>query len=103
MKFSTFLYKVGGNAEIFDYFCNRLRTMNMRRTEVVNQISKAIRKVDPTATAILYGSEARGDARSDSDIEIRFFLCLGVTRIRINEHEYSRNRFLLGASGGGKL
>ena len=74
MKFSTFLYKVDGNAEIFDYFCNRLRTMNMRRTEVVNQISKAIRKVDPTATAILYGSEARGDARSDSDIDVLILL-----------------------------
>ncbi len=74
MKFSTILYKVGGNAEIFDDFCNRLRTMNMRRTEVVNQISKAIRKVDPTATAILYGSEARGDARSDSDIDVLILL-----------------------------
>ncbi len=48
--------------------------MNMRRTEVVNQISKAIRKVDPTATAILYGSEARGDARSDSDIDVLILL-----------------------------
>ena len=46
----------------------------MRRTEVVNQISKAIRKVDPTATAILYGSEARGDARPDSDIDVLILL-----------------------------
>jgi len=46
----------------------------MRRTEVVNQISKAIHQVAPTATAILYGSEARGDARIDSDIDVLILL-----------------------------
>lgn len=42
----------------------------MRRPEIVNEIREAIHKVDPNATAILYGSEARGDARPDSDIDV---------------------------------
>ena len=42
----------------------------MRRPEVVNEIKDAIHKVDPNATTILYGSEARGDARPDSDIDL---------------------------------
>ena len=48
--------------------------MNMSRKEIINQISQAIRRADPTATAILYGSEARGDARPDSDIDILILL-----------------------------
>ncbi len=39
----------------------------MKRPEIVNRISKAIHQVAPTVQTILYGSEARGDARKDSD------------------------------------
>ena len=42
----------------------------MKRAGVVEQIIKIIHEVAPTAKAILFGSEARGEARSDSDIDL---------------------------------
>ena len=41
----------------------------MKRPEIVKAIKKVLKQVAPDATAILYGSEARGDARPDSDID----------------------------------
>ena len=46
----------------------------MSRKEVVNRIRETIHQADPTATAILYGSEARGDARPDSDVDLLILL-----------------------------
>jgi predicted nucleotidyltransferase len=42
----------------------------MRRTKIVEQIAAGIHSLKPTAKLILFGSEARGDARPDSDIDL---------------------------------
>lgn len=39
----------------------------MRRNHIVEKISEELKSIVPEAEVILYGSEARGEARSDSD------------------------------------
>ena len=71
----------------------------MRRTEVVNQISKAVHRIEPTATTILYGSEARGDARPDSDIDVLILLD-GERRDLKREHHLSGELYEIELSSG---
>ena len=71
----------------------------MRRKEVVEKISKTIRREEPSATAILYGSEARGDARPDSDIDV-LILLEGEKRDLEREHNISGKLYEIELASG---
>ncbi len=57
----------------------------MIRQEIVNQISTIIHQQNPTAKVILYGSEARGTARPDSDIDL--LILLDQETVTLNERQ----------------
>lgn len=57
----------------------------MRRADIVEQISKTIRRVAPTAKTILFGSEARGEAHPDSDIDL--FILVDGDKMSLEQEE----------------
>ena len=72
----------------------------MKRTKIIKAIQKALQGMTPIVEVKLYGSEARGDARPDSDID----LLILVDKDDIStEDELKINPFILPKKIWGKV
>ncbi len=56
------------------YSIFNINSYSMRRPQIVALISKYMKEIAPDAVTILYGSEARGTAREDSDFDLLVLL-----------------------------
>ena len=53
-----------------EFFLSLIKPHFMNRDTILKHISDAINKQDPSAQAFLFGSQARGDNKPDSDWDI---------------------------------
>ena len=58
----------------------------MKRPDIVRRIAEVVHRIAPDAKTILYGSEARGDAQVDSDIDL--LILLDGDQLEITRHLY---------------